>query len=117
MIYSECALKEKCEEGRIVGAGTRPWRSVTGEPYVKIGAQAIEYGIPSVLGTVDEGAGFEVGFDDESAFWTAWANFRFYAEERKGILYWYTEPELIWNEDRSRCYFYMRCLISDASSL
>jgi hypothetical protein len=26
------------------------------------------------------------------------------------------EPHLksIWNEDKSRCYFYMRCLISDA---
>jgi hypothetical protein len=36
-----------------------------------------------------------------------------YAEERKGILHWGTAPEL---DDRSRCYFYMRCLISDATS-
>ena len=113
MKFSALVLREKCEEARTVGAPARLWCSPTGEPYVKIGAQAVEYGIP-MPGIVDEGAGFEVGFDEESAFWTAWASFCFYAEDRKGVLYWGTEPELNWNEDRSRCFFYMRCLISDA---
>ena len=116
MKFSARALRERCQEGRAVGATARSWPSSTGEPYVKIGAQSIEYGILGVPGTVDEGAGFEVGFDEESAFWTAWASFCFYAEDRKGVLYWGTEPELNWNEDRSRCFFYMRCLISDALS-
>jgi hypothetical protein len=117
MIYSARELTKKCEEGRIVGASTCTGLSVTGEPYVKIGIQATESGIPSVPGTVDEGAAFEWGYDEETAFWGAWNCFCHYSEERNGVLYWRIKPRLVWNESKRRCYFQMRCLISDAPVL
>ena len=99
-------------EGRYpVGTPTEWHRSVTGEPYVSVGSQAD--GKTSVPGTVDEGKAREVALDAETAYWSALSSFESYAEDRKGVLYWRVKPRLEWSDDKSRCMFYMRLLISD----
>lgn len=92
-----------------VGASTGTPRSVTGEPYVVIGAQYP--GMPVIPGTVDEGQIRELAFDEETACYQARVCFSAYAQDRRGTLYWRVKPQLEFYG--RRCALYMRCLISD----
>lgn len=96
-----------------VGQSTDTSRSVTGEPYVVIGAQ--KNGVPKIAGTRDEGSDGEWAFDEETACMQAAACFETYADGRSGVLYWRTEPIL--ESEKNRCVVYMRCLISDKPAL
>lgn len=104
------ALTQRIESMFPVGLSTDHATSVTGEPYVTIGVR--EDRSPKVRGTVDEGADREFGFDEETASFAAYASFLEYAADHTGTLYWRVKPRLEWNEDRTRCQVYMRCLIS-----
>lgn len=105
------ALIDWIERQFPVGQSTDTARSVTGEPYVVIGAQAD--GMAVIPGTVDEGEARELAFDEETACLMAAHCFRDYAEGRKGTLYWRNKPVLDQDEKSDRCVVYMRCLISD----
>jgi hypothetical protein len=111
--YTESSLRDRCEKGREVGRPTDRYLSVTGEPYVVIGSQIS--GVPSEPGTVDEGFGQELGFDEETAYFQAWACFETYAHDKTGKLYWRIPPRLerYPRKNSTKCMFYMRCLISD----
>ena len=111
MNYTEQSLKERIESNFKVGEPTSACLSVTGEPYVTIGSQHPDDGMPSVLGAVDEGKRREYGFDEETAWYGAVSSFLSYAEERGRNLYWRCEPVL--ERQGSRCTFYMRLLVSD----
>ncbi len=91
MTYDQ-ALIEVIERGQIVGAPTNWHLSVTGEPYVEVN---------------------ELASDVKAAFRSALSWFKSYAEDRNGVLYWRVKPQLEWSEDKTRCRFYMRLLISD----
>ena len=101
--------------------GLPPYLAPTGEPYVEVGHQSV--GVPKILGTVDEGAGCEWAFDEETACWSARSAFDAYAEDRIGKLYWRVRPELgrriQWHGEKETMYpppnwgIYMRLLISD----
>ena len=105
------SLKEHIEAHFNVGQPTATGLSVTGEPYVTIGSQDPADGMPSVLGTVDEGKRREWGFDEETAWFDAVSNFQSYAEDRGHNLYWRCQPTL--DRHGSDCAFYMRLLVSD----
>jgi hypothetical protein len=98
-----------------VGESTDCALSVTGEPYVVIGAQDHRDGLPQIPGTIDEGKRRELAFDEETAVMSALKCFEDYARERIGTLFWRVKPELEWIEDHSRCKVYLRLLISDKS--
>lgn len=130
-------LVQTIEKQLSVGESTDHSLSVTGEPYVTIGSQHPDYGLPCIPGTVDEKACAELAFDEETAVMAAYANFLSYAEDRyrklastitangseadfdktceivgKCKIYWRMRPRLEWNEDKTRCQVYMRLLIS-----
>ncbi len=116
--FTATNLKARCEQGREVGRPTSTWKSATGEPYVVIGSQS--KGMPSQLGTVDEGCGHKWAFDEETAYFRALACFETYAHGKSGKLYWRIEPQLETDLGFKRVkfgehkfIFYMRCLISD----
>jgi hypothetical protein len=115
MRYTEETLRANIEYGRKIGASTAYYKSVTGEPYVTIGLQHLDEGPPKIPGTVGECKRRELGFDEETAWNQAATCFQMYADTRPefGTLYWRQPPVLEWNEDKSRCIFYMRLLISD----
>jgi hypothetical protein len=83
---------------------------MTDEPYVSIGHS---HAIPEIRGVVAEGEPRVVAFDEETACWSARAAFFDYAEDRTGVLYWRTKPQLEWVPKASRCLVYMRLLISN----
>ena len=91
MTFDE-ALTEVIERGRAVGTPTNWHLSVTGEPYGEVN---------------------ELAPDVDMAFQSVMSWFKTYAKDRKGVLYWRMKPQLEWSEDKTRCRFYMRLLISD----
>jgi hypothetical protein len=91
MTFEE-TLVETAERGRTVGPSTQWHLSVTGEPYVEVN---------------------ELASNVDMAFQSVMAWFKTYAQDRKGVLYWRVKPQLEWSEDKTRCRFYMRLLISD----
>lgn len=82
----------------------------TGERYVTIGHQISRSSQP---GTVDQCEARELGFDPETAYWSALGAFRQYAEDRTGKLYWRSPPRLEFSALGDRCLFWIRLLISD----
>lgn len=114
-MYTEDGLKERLERGFLVGPSTNSSRSVTGEPYVVIGPQHLEEGLPLIPGTIDEGKRSEWGYDEETAFCAIVNSFELYAEGRGKNLYWRSGPILDWDDNHTRCKFYVRLLVSDKS--
>jgi hypothetical protein len=62
-------LREEIERGFEIGEPTSMAYAVTGERYVTIGHQCD--GKSSQPCTVDEGMNRELGFDEETAYWSA----------------------------------------------
>ena len=104
-------LTAKIEAMFPLGPSTPTLHAVTGEPYVEIGFQVV--GGVGELGTVIEGGMRATSSDEDRACNLALDCFEVYSSGRKGKLYWRTHPVLCWNENRTRCHVYMRCLVSD----
>ena len=92
MTLDEKTLADVIEARYPVGISTDWHLSVTGEPYVEVN---------------------ELAPDVNGAFGSAMLWLKSYAKDRKGVLYWRMKPQLEWSEDKTRCRFYMRLLISD----
>lgn len=116
MEYTEQTLCARIERGYRVGASTATRVAVTGEPYVVIGHSDHEEGPPAIPGVVEEGDRGAAGFDAETAWYSALNAFELYAENRGGNLYWRVRPQLEWNDEHSRCRFYMRLLVSEKAA-
>lgn len=118
-------LQAYCELRFPVGEPTTRSLSVTGEPYVEIGLEAVsschackrpfhEDG-GSLPGIVREGHSRAWAVGSEEALWAALAAFIAYAEGKQGTLYWRAPPEL--GNRKNQWNVYMRCLISDKTPL
>lgn len=93
----------------------------TGDSYVVIGSQ--HPGLPTIPGTIDEGAVREHAFDEETAASMALASFQAYhawwsevqSDGEKPILYWRIKPELngFKVNGKFKCSIYLRLALSD----
>jgi hypothetical protein len=95
------------------GHPTNCSRAMTGEPYVVIGLQHPCEGRPQLLGIIDEGKKSIPEFNESAAVIQALACFEQYAAGRSGKLYYRHTPELEWNDQKTHCRVYLRCLVSN----
>lgn len=107
----ERRLKAECERPVKVGQSTCDVLAVTGEPYVIIGTAAD--GALRTGGVLQEGQARQLYADETEAFDAALAAFHDYAAGKSGTLYWREDPRLEWDDGRSGCAFYLRCVISE----
>lgn len=111
------SLIERIETRFPVGHGTNCSRAVTGEPYVVIGSQHPAEGPPAIPGTIDEGKWIRAENDEAAAVAQAIRCFDIYAANKSGKIYYRHPPTVEYNEDKTRCRVYLRCLVSDEQEL
>jgi hypothetical protein len=104
-------LKSYIADKYPIGPSTNCSCAVTGDKYVRIGSQYP--GIPTVPGTIDEGASGEGASDENIACFSALNSFQLYAEGRAGKVYYRNPPELEWDRRKTGCKVYTRLVISN----